>query len=89
MTATCPVVDSDVPDLSQSLVNYLVSPEVQAILATELSFGPVHKATQISDEVAARVPYGPDQVGTMDAIDYSIVNPAREGWTKRWNRTVE
>ena len=89
MVATCPVVDSDVPELSQSLVNYLVSPEVQAILATELSFGPVHKETKVSDEVAAQVPFGPEQVGKMDAIDYSIVNPAREAWTKRWNRTVE
>jgi len=89
MVATCPVVDSDVPELSQSLVNYLVSPGVQAILADELSFGPVNKDTTLSDEVASRVPYGLEQVGTMDAIDYSIVNPAREAWTKRWNRTVE
>lgn len=88
MVATCPVVDSDVPDLAQSLVNYLVSPEVQAILAKRLQFGPVHKNTKMSAETAAAVP-GPNEVANMDAIDYSIVNPAREQWTKRWNRTVE
>ena len=89
MAATCPVVDSDVPDLAQSFIQYLVSPEVQALLAEATGFGPVNKNTQLPPELAASVPFGPEKVGKMISVDYSIINKEREQWTKRWNRTVE
>ncbi|MCP4074710.1 MAG: ABC transporter substrate-binding protein [Gammaproteobacteria bacterium] len=89
MAATCPVVDSDVPDLAQSFIDYLVSAEVQALLAEATGFGPVNKNTQLSAELEASVPFGPEKVGKMVSVDYSIINKQRQEWTKRWNRTVE
>lgn len=89
MAATCPVVDSDVPDLAQSFVRYLVSAEVQALLAEATGFGPVNSKTQLSPELAAAVPFGPEKVGKMVSVDYSVINKQREAWTKRWNRNVE
>ena len=89
MAATCPVVDSDVPDLAQSFIRYLVSAEVQAQLAEVTGFGPVNKTTQLSPELEASVPFGPEKVGKMVSVDYSIINKQREAWTKRWNREVE
>ncbi len=89
MAATCPVVDSDVPDLAQSFIKYLVSAEVQALLAEATGFGPVNRNTKLSPELAASVPFGPEKVGKMVSVDYSIINKQRQAWTKRWNRTVE
>lgn len=89
MAATCPVVNSDVPDLAQSFIQYLVSAEVQAKLAEATGFGPVNKNTKLSPELEASVPFGPEKVGKMVSVDYSIINKNREAWTKRWNRTVE
>ena len=89
MAATCPVVDSDVPDLAQSFIDYLVSAEVQALLAEATGFGPVNKNTKLSPELEASVPFGPEKVGKMVSVDYSIINKQRQEWTKRWNRTVE
>ncbi|MDH3218721.1 MAG: ABC transporter substrate-binding protein [Gammaproteobacteria bacterium] len=89
MAAVCPVVNSDVPDLAQSFIQYLVSAEVQAQLAEVTGFGPVNKNTKLSPELAANVPFGPDKVSKMMSVDYSIINKQREQWTKRWNREVE
>lgn len=89
MAAVCPVVDSDVPDLAQSFIRYLVSAEVQAKLAEATGFGPVNKNTKLSPELEASVPFGPEKVGKMVSVDYSIVNKQRQEWTKRWNRQVE
>lgn len=89
MAAVCPVVNSDVPDLAQSFIQYLVSAEVQAQLAAVTGFGPVNKTTKLSPELEAAVPFGPEKVGKMMAVDYSIINNQREAWTKRWNREVE
>ena len=89
MAAVCPVVDSDVPDLAQSFIQYLVSAEVQAQLAAVTGFGPVNKTTKLSPELEAAVPFGPEKVSKMIAVDYSIINKQREAWTKRWNREVE
>jgi putative spermidine/putrescine transport system substrate-binding protein len=89
MAAVCPIVDSDVPDLAQSFIQYLVSPEVQAQLAAVTGFGPVNRNTKLSPELEASVPFGPEKVGKMVSVDYSKVNANREAWTKRWNREVE
>lgn len=89
MAAVCPVVDSDVPDLAQSFVRYLVSAEVQAKLAEATGFGPVNKNTKLSPELENSVPFGPEKVGKMVSVDYSIINKQRQEWTKRWNRQVE
>lgn len=89
MAAVCPVVNSDVPDLAQSFIQYLVSAEVQAQLAAVTGFGPVNKTTKLSPELEAAVPFGPEKVGKMMSVDYSIINNQREAWTKRWNREVE
>mgnify|MGYP002639762263 CR=1 FL=1 len=89
MVAVCPVVDSDVPDLAQSFIRYLVSAEVQAKLAEATGFGPVNKNTKLSAELENSVPFGPEKVGKMVSVDYSIINKQRQAWTKRWNRQVE
>jgi putative spermidine/putrescine transport system substrate-binding protein len=89
MAAVCPIVDSDVPDLAQSFIRYLVSAEVQAKLAEATGFGPVNKNTKLSPELESSVPFGPEKVGKMVSVDYSIVNKQRQEWTKRWNRQVE
>ncbi|HSV81554.1 MAG TPA: ABC transporter substrate-binding protein, partial [Ramlibacter sp.] len=47
MIAACPVVHSDVPQQSQALLQYLLTPEVQTLLADSQGWGPVNKATQL------------------------------------------
>jgi putative spermidine/putrescine transport system substrate-binding protein len=89
MVATCPVVDSDVSDLSQKFVQFVLTPEVQVMLAEAQGWGPTNKTTQLSKELGEKLPYGPEKIGNLIAVDWDVINPNRGAWTKRWNRTVE
>jgi putative spermidine/putrescine transport system substrate-binding protein len=87
--AACPVVENAQPELSQAFIQYLLTPEVQGWSAQAMGFGPVNRTTELAPEVAARVPYGPDQVGKLVTVDWTTINPLRAQWTERWNRQVE
>jgi putative spermidine/putrescine transport system substrate-binding protein len=87
--AACPVVQSHVPELAQSLIQYLMSPEVQASLAETQGWGPVNSKVKLAPAIAAKVPYGMEQIGKLLPTNWSVVNEKRGEWTNRWNRTVE
>jgi putative spermidine/putrescine transport system substrate-binding protein len=89
MVAVCPVVDSDVPELAQKLVQHFLKPENQVLLAETVGFGPVNTKAELPAELADVLPYGPDRINAMNAIDWTIVNPARGEWTKQWTRRIE
>jgi putative spermidine/putrescine transport system substrate-binding protein len=85
----CAVAENAQPELSQAFIQYLLSPEVQTMQAQDVGFGPVNKTVKLPPDVAARVPYGPEQVSKLTSIDWTTVNQHRTEWTERWNRTVE
>jgi putative spermidine/putrescine transport system substrate-binding protein len=89
MVATCPVVDSDVPELSQKFVQHILSTEVQAQLAEAQGWGPTNKTTQLPQALADSIPYGPAKINNLIAVDWDVINQHRAEWTNRWNRTVE
>ena len=87
--AACPVVDSDVPELSQQLVQFLLTPEVQLMMAEGQGFGPTNTKTELPPELAEKLPYGTEKIGALIAIDWDTVNQHRAEWTNIWNRRVE
>jgi len=89
MVAACPVVDSDVPELSQKLVQHFMKPEYQVLLAETVGFGPVNTEAELSDDLAETLPYGPERINALNAMDWTVINPARGEWTKQWTRRVE
>ncbi|WP_077000922.1 ABC transporter substrate-binding protein [Variovorax sp. KK3] len=89
LVTACPVVQSDVPEQAQALLQYLVTPEVQGWLADTQGYGPVNSKTKLEPAVAAKVPYGPEQIGKLLPTDWTVVNEKRGEWTNRWNRTIE
>ena len=88
-TAACPVVQSHMPEQSQAFIQYLLTPEVQAWLADTQGWGPVNKTVKLTPAVAAKVPYGPEQIGKLLPTNWTVANDKRAEWTNRWNRTVE
>ena len=74
--------------LAQKFVQYLLSPPVQALLADSQGVAPANRKTQLSPEVAARVP-NPDAIGKLIRVDWDVVNLKRADWTQRWNREIE
>ncbi len=89
MVASCPVVGSDVPDLAQSLLQYLLTSENQLHIAKVKGWGPTNKKTKLTPEEANGMVYGPDDVAKLNSVDWDVINPARAAWTKRWAREVE
>ncbi len=89
MIAVCPVVNSDVPEEAQAFIQYVLSPEVQVQLADVMGAGPTNKTAELPEELAQGLPYGPEQVAQLVAVDWDVINPKREEWTQRWAREVE
>lgn len=89
MIAGCPIAESENFDLAQAFLNYLLESEVQEQFAATQGWGPVNRNTQLSDDVAARVPYGPEQIDNLVAVDWDVINENRQDWTRRWSREVE
>ncbi|MEM5297847.1 ABC transporter substrate-binding protein [Burkholderia sp. JPY481] len=87
--AACALAENAQPKLSQEFIQYLLSPEVQAMQAQAIGLGPVNQTVKLTPEVAARVPYGPEQVNKLTAMDWTTINQHRTEWTERWNRSVE
>lgn len=89
MVAACPVVDSDVSDLSQKFIQFVLTPEIQVMLAEGQGWGPTNKTVDLPPALAESVPYGPEKIEKLVAVDWDVINDKRAEWTNRWNRTVE
>jgi putative spermidine/putrescine transport system substrate-binding protein len=89
LTAACAVAQNSAPALSQAFVQYLLTPEVQAMLADSQGWGPANSKTKLAPIVAVKVPYGKEQIDKLLPTNWTVVNEKRAEWTNRWNRTVE
>ncbi len=88
MVGVCPIIHSNVPKLAQAFIDYLLSPSVQVDLARTVGFGPTNKKTKLPPDLAESLPYGP-KMSHLVTVDWNVINPKREAWTKRWNEEVE
>jgi putative spermidine/putrescine transport system substrate-binding protein len=89
LSEVCPVQHGPFPKQAQAFVQYLLSPEVQAIISETQGWGPVNKDTKLPPAVAANVVYGPEKVNALITSDYGVINAKRAEWTSRWNREIE
>lgn len=87
--AACSITPNAQSELSQAFIQYVLSPEVQAIQARANGFAPVNQTVQLPPDVASRMPYGPEKVNALIKVDWETINQQRGEWTTRWNRTVE
>ncbi len=89
LSEVCPVKDAPLPRQAQAFIQYLLSPDVQAMFTDATGLGPVNPDTKLSPSVAAGVVYGPESVQKLIKADINAINANRSAWTSRWNREVE
>ncbi|ONA35498.1 ABC transporter substrate-binding protein [Burkholderia pseudomallei] len=89
LTTACVVHGSAHAALAQALVQDLVSPRVQRILAAQAGWGPTNKTVTLDPAVAKTVVYGADAVAHLVPVDWKTVNAQRAAWTARWMREIE
>ncbi len=87
--AACPVAGAGDKPEAQEFVQFLLTPEMQAVLAQGAGLGPVNKTVTLPPDQQAGIPYGPAQVDKLQKIDWDTVNAHREEWNRRWTREIE
>ncbi|WP_202032450.1 ABC transporter substrate-binding protein [Agrobacterium fabrum] len=89
LTEMCPIAGAPHAKQAQEFVQYLLSPEIQTVIAQREGWGPVNKEAKLDPKDAVGMVYGEEMVASMVAVDYGAINPKRQEWTNRWNREVE
>ena len=83
------VKNSKVTELGYELVNYMLSPEVQANMAKTLFIGPSVQNAKLAPEDAERVIYGTQQIEKLMTIDWLTVMERKAQWLERWNKEIQ
>jgi len=77
------------PEAAQDLVNFLIGVTAQEAFARHVFFAPINRATRLDPAVAAKVPYGQEQIGRMMKLDFEAMNDNVARWTERFNKEIE
>ena len=80
---------SRVAETGYRLINFLLTPAVQATMAEILSLGPTVRDVTIPPAIAARVIDGPEEVAQVMVIDWTKVVAQKDAWIERWNREIQ
>ena len=86
--AACPIAGAKNESEGDAFLQFLLSPEIQVVLAKGAGAGPANKKVDLKPEERAGLPYG-DDVKKLIAVDWDIINANREEWNKRWTREIE
>lgn len=89
VVAACPVSKPEPNPLAQEFIRYLLSPEVQLILAEGAQLSPANIHVVLPDDLSKRLVFGTQDSSKLIEIDWKAVNSKRGEWTKRWIREVE
>lgn len=75
------------PSTAQLFIDYMLSPEVQLILAEHQKYAPSNNNVDLPDELQSTVPTR-EQVKNMTEFDIGKINSLRSDWSARWDREV-
>lgn len=76
------------PNLAHEFINWVLSPGVQAIVATEMGLGPVNRNTNVDAKVAENIIFGAERMSKLVQFDYNVVVRDFTNWIDRWNREL-
>lgn len=86
MTGVCPVAKKSPSPKAQAFIATLLSAKVQKIMAEEGGYAPVRKGVEVP--TTGVMPVGA-RISQLVSVDWSVINPLRNEWTKRWSREIE
>lgn len=76
------------PELAQEFVNFALSKKAQEGMAEVAMMGPVTEEAELGKNVAATVPYGPDEINALNFLNSVYLNEHLTAVTNRWTRLV-
>lgn len=90
LSMNCAVIpkNSANADLAKIFINYHLAQACQQAYAEVMYYGPSNSKIELSDELAAKVIYGEDDVKQLVALDNAWISENEEAWTNLWNEKV-
>jgi putative spermidine/putrescine transport system substrate-binding protein len=73
--------------LAKKLIDFELSPEVQAAFAREMRYSPTNKQTKLASDVAGEVVYG-DAIGSLVRFDPVVIDKIRNGLIEDWKKLI-
>lgn len=77
------------PKAAQLLVNFLLSPEIQLIIARDVIAAPVNRKVIIPDNLKDKIVTSEEQINKLIRIDRNEMNRQLDNWADMWAREIE
>ena len=75
-------------EASGKYIDFMLSPEVQTLLAKEFFTAPVNRKVKVPDELQAAIPVSGDNVSKIVTFDWQFVAKNREIMLDRWSKEI-
>ncbi|MDB5516375.1 MAG: hypothetical protein JWQ17_3133 [Tardiphaga sp.] len=75
-------------EASAKYIDFMLSPEVQTLLAKEFFTAPVNRKVKVPDELQAAIPVSGDNVSKIVTFDWQFVAENREIMLDRWSKEI-
>lgn len=75
-------------NLAQKFIEFAISTEAQEMIAKSMLLGPVNRNVKLSQEDAAKVPYGEKEVASLQKLNMDKINSDLQKLTARWTAMV-
>jgi putative spermidine/putrescine transport system substrate-binding protein len=75
-------------DASYKYIDFMLSPEVQTLLAKEFFTAPVNRKVSVSDDLKAAIPVSGDDVSKIVTFDWQFLAKNREMIIDRWSKEI-
>lgn len=75
-------------DIAEKFIDLSLAPAPQAAWAQIIGAGPANKSVKLEPEVAARVPYGEDQISKLVMLDWKAMLKNKDAWVERWRTEI-
>jgi len=75
-------------ELSQKLVNHLLSPESGINMATRLGYFPTNSQVELPADVQAKLVLNKDNIGALRTSDWKYIVTVYDEWQSRWEKEV-
>lgn len=82
------VAGTEKRDLALKFIDFSIRAEASKGWAEALRYTPTNKTVELSDEVAAQVVYGEEDVSRLVTFDANKIAENRPGWNEAWSRAI-
>ena len=85
----CPIKGAPHPKAAQVFINFMLSPEAQAILSKSTVTAPINRKVPIPAGMEAAVPHDAADIAKMIRIDRVQMNQDLDSWADMWNHEIQ